>query len=147
MYVEDGLTANNNNIQCVLTSNDGCAGAAIQALSEQGLAGKVPVTGLDADLAACQRIVEGTQSMTVYRRFSKMDEMTAEVAVALAKGEKIPYEVKKVNNGKVDVPSILLTSKEDMFAVDANNMKVIIEDKWLKLEEIYKNIPKDKWPQ
>ena len=47
--------------------NDGTAGGAIQALAEQKLAGKVLVTGQDADLAACQRIVAGTQTMTIYK--------------------------------------------------------------------------------
>lgn len=146
-YVEEGLTANKNNVQAIITSNDDCAGAAIQALSEQRLAGKVIVTGLDADLAACQRIVEGTQSMTIYRRFKKLGQMTIDVAVNLARGQVPSGNITKVNNGKHDVPSILLNDVNDMFGVEANNMNILIKDNWLKVNEIYKNIPKDKWPQ
>lgn len=148
-YVEDGLSANNNDVACVLTSNDGCAGAAIQALSEQGLAGDVVVTGLDADLAACQRIVEGTQSMTVYRRFAIVDNMTVEAAVAMAKGEDLStlFDTTTVENGQKDVLSVLMTSEEDMFPLTKDNMNVAIEDGWLPKEEIYKNIPEGEWPE
>ncbi len=65
--MENALTRNNNKVDAVVVSNDGTAGGAIQALGEQKLAGKVLVTGQDADLAACQRIVAGTQTMTVYK--------------------------------------------------------------------------------
>lgn len=144
-YVENGLSANNNEVACVLTSNDGCAGAAIQALSEQGLAGKTVVTGLDADLAACQRIVEGTQSMTTYRRFAAQDELAVEAAVALAKGQDLSEvfdDLTTTNNGQKDVPAVLLTNEEDMFAVTKDNMNQVIEDGWLAEEDIYKNVEK-----
>jgi D-xylose transport system substrate-binding protein len=150
LYTEQGLTANKNNIQVVFTSNDGTAGAAIQALKEQGLAGKVPVPGLDADLAATQRIVAGTQSMTVYRKLAIMDEAAAKVAVMLAKGED-PKSLKGLtvetkNNGKKDVPAIMLKGKDQMFAVDNSNMEVVVKDGWLKATDIYKGVSKDKWP-
>src|SRR4029077_5143249 len=61
-----GINKAGHAIDGVLASNDGTAGGFIQALIEEGLAGKVLVTGQDADLAACQRIVGGTQSMTIY---------------------------------------------------------------------------------
>src|SRR3954467_10671999 len=59
------ITKNGQNIDAVIASSDGTAGGAIQALVEEGIAGKVLVTGQDADLAAVQRIVRGTQAMTV----------------------------------------------------------------------------------
>ena len=61
-------------------SNDGTAGGAIQALKEAGLAGKVAVTGQDADLVACQRILAGTQSMTVYKPVHHLARRAAELA-------------------------------------------------------------------
>ncbi len=151
LYTEQGLTANNNDIQCVFTSNDGCAGAAVEALEEQGLAGSVPVPGLDGDLAACQRIVAGTQSMTVYRKLSIMDKYAAQVAVALAQGvevkDAVDYEIVAKNNNLIDVPSILLKEEEEMFAVDASNMEEIVKDGWLTKEEIYANVPAEEWPE
>jgi len=150
LYTEQGLTANKNDIQCVFVSNDGCAGAAITALKEQGLAGKVPVPGLDADLAACQRIVAGTQSMTVYRKLSIMDKNAAKIAIALALGQDVEKTVgvtiEKKNNGKIDVPSNVLKAKDEMFAVDNTNMEEVVKDGWLKVADIYKDVPQDKWP-
>ena len=68
--VENALTANGNKIDAIVASNDATAGGAIQALAAQKLAGKVPVSGQDADLAAVQRVIAGTQSMTVYKPLS-----------------------------------------------------------------------------
>ncbi len=141
-YTEDGLSANNNDVACVLTSNDGTAGAAIQALTEQGLAGEVVVTGLDAELAACQRIVEGTQSMTVYRKFSLCDDTAVEIAFMLASGQDPAekFELATTNNGMIDVPSVLLTDSEYMYAATADRMADIVADGWLAEEDIYKNV-------
>uniref|UniRef100_Q2RGX1 D-xylose-binding periplasmic protein n=1 Tax=Moorella thermoacetica (strain ATCC 39073 / JCM 9320) TaxID=264732 RepID=Q2RGX1_MOOTA len=128
--MENALTSNNNQIDAVVASNDSTAGGAIQALAAQNLAGKVAISGQDADLAACQRIVEGTQSMTVYKPITTLATRAAEVAVALAKGENIGAN-NKVNNGKIDVPSVLLTP----IMVDKDNMvQTVIKDGFHKLE-------------
>jgi D-xylose transport system substrate-binding protein len=141
--MENALTANNNNIQAVIAANDGTAGGVIQALAAQGLAGKVPVSGQDAELAALQRIVEGTQTMTVYKPIKAIATKAAEMAVALAKGETIQAD-QKVSNGKIDVPSVLL----DPIAVTKDNVvDTVIKDGYHKLEDVYKNVPKDQWPK
>jgi D-xylose transport system substrate-binding protein len=149
-YTEQGLTANNNDIQVVFTSNDGCAGAAIEALTEQGLAGSVPVPGLDADLAACQRIVAGTQSMTVYRRLNELDSLAADVAFAFATGKEVSevtdQKIIGKDNGKIKVPTISITDRNKIFAVDNSNMEEVVKDGWQKASEIYKNVPKSEWP-
>src|ERR1019366_5941610 len=80
--MENSLTKNKNQVDAVVVSNDGTAGGVVQALTEQKLAGKVLVTGQDADLAACQRIVQGTQSMTVYKPLALLANKAAELAVA-----------------------------------------------------------------
>lgn len=142
--MENALTANKNNIQAVVAANDGTAGGVIQALAAQGLAGKIPVSGQDADLAAVQRIAEGTQTMTVYKPIKAIATKAAEMAVALAKDGKVGDAGKKVNNGKIDVPSILL----DPIAVDKTNLAdTVIKDGFHKLEDVYKNVPKDQWPK
>lgn len=151
-YTENALTANNNDIDVVFTSNDGCAGAAIVALEDQGMAGSVPVPGLDAELAACQRIVAGTQSMTVYRKLSVMDILAAKVGFAMATGQDIATvvgdaaEITTKDNGQKDVPSILLTDPSMMFAVDADNMEEVVKDGWLDAADIYANVDPSEWP-
>ena len=77
---ENVLTANNNQIDAILAANDSTAFGAIQALKEQGLAGKIPITGQDCDLANCQAIVAGWQTMSVYKPLPKL----AAAAVQLA---------------------------------------------------------------
>ncbi|HEX7057986.1 MAG TPA: D-xylose ABC transporter substrate-binding protein [Bacilli bacterium] len=136
--MENALTANNNDIAAVVAANDGTAGGVIQALAAQNLAGKIPVSGQDAELAACQRIVEGTQTMTVYKPIKAIAEKSAELAVKLAKGEDVEAN-QTVNNGKIDVPSVLL----EPISVDKNNMDAtIIADGFHAKEEVYKNVKK-----
>ncbi|TBL81116.1 D-xylose ABC transporter substrate-binding protein [Paenibacillus thalictri] len=136
--MENALTANNNKIDAVVAANDGTAGGVIQALTAQGLAGKIPVSGQDAELAATQRIVEGTQTMTVYKPIKSLATKAAEVAVKMAKGED-PGADKKINNKKKDVPSILL----EPIAVTKDNIdSTVIADGFQKKEDVYKNVKK-----
>ena len=138
--MENTLTRMGNKVDAVLASNDGMAGGAIQALAEQNLAGKVLVTGQDADLAACQRIVEGTQSMTIYKSLTEEAYKAAEMAVAMAKNEPLTEKTTMVPNGKKDVPSILLVP----MSVDKDNITAtIIADGFQKKEDVYKNLPKE----
>ena len=131
--MENALTANKNNIDAVVASNDATAGGAIQALSAQGLSGKVAISGQDADLAAIKRIVEGTQTMTVYKPIKKLADKAAEIAVGLAKDEKIESNA-VLNNGLKNVPSYLL----DPIAVVKDNIEeTIIQDGFHSKESIY----------
>ncbi|WP_438392272.1 D-xylose ABC transporter substrate-binding protein [Caballeronia sp. DA-9] len=104
---EDALTANNNKIDAIVASNDGTAGGAIQALAAQKLAGKVPISGQDADLAAVKRLVDGTQTMTVYKPLKLIAGDAAKLAVDLAKGQPPAYNA-KYDNGKKQVDTVLL---------------------------------------
>ncbi len=132
--MENALTANKNNIDAVVASNDATAGGAIQALSAQGLAGKVAISGQDADLAGIKRIVEGTQTMTVYKPITKLADKAAEIAVQLGKDGK-PEANAQLNNGLKDVPAYLL----DPIAVTKDNIEeTIIKDGFHSKEAIYK---------
>lgn len=82
------IDAGQGQIAAVVASNDGLAGGAIQALREHGLAGKVLVTGQDADLAAVIEIAQGAQSMTVYKPVGNEAVVAAEEAVRLAKEKR-----------------------------------------------------------
>lgn len=134
--MEIALEANDNQIDAVIAANDATAGTVIQALEAKGLAGEIPVAGQDADLAAAQRIVAGTQTMTVYKPIKALAETAAELAVKLAKGETVREE-RKVNNGKIEVPSVLLSP----IAVNKTNLdEIIIADGFHTKEEVYKNV-------
>ncbi|VXC74201.1 D-xylose transporter subunit; periplasmic-binding component of ABC superfamily [Burkholderia sp. 8Y] len=120
---EDALTANNNKIDAIVASNDGTAGGAIQALSAQKLAGKVPVSGQDADLAAVKRLVAGTQTMTVYKPLKLIAGDAAKLAVDLAKGDKPAFNA-KYDNGKKQVDTVLLQPT----LLTKSNVDVVIKD-------------------
>ncbi len=117
----------------ILASNDGTAGGAIQALTEEGLAGKVIVTGQDAELAACQRIVAGTQAMTIYKPLTRLATQAAELAVKLAQRKPVIAR-SEIDNGKFKVPSVLL----DVIPVTKENMmETVVKDGFHKAEEVY----------
>jgi D-xylose transport system substrate-binding protein len=142
--MENALTRTANRVDAVVAANDGVAGGAIQALSEQNLAGKTLVSGQDAELSACQRIAAGTQSMTVYKPIQRLASKAAEVAVKLARKQPHGETTRGVPNGKLDVPSILL----EPIAVDKDNLiSTVIADGYQKLEDVYRDVPKDRWPK
>jgi D-xylose transport system substrate-binding protein len=142
-HTENALTQVNNNVVAVVASNDSTAGGAVQALQEQGLAGHVLVSGQDADLAAAQRVAAGTQTMTVYKPVAPLAQKAADAAVALAKGQAVDTNG-KINNGMKDVPSLLLTP----VVVDRSNLvSTVIRDGFLKMEDVYKNVPRAQWPK
>ncbi len=150
-HTENGLTLAGNDVQAVIASNDGTAGGAIQALAAQGLAGKVPIAGQDADIAACQRIVEGLQTGTVYKPLAMLNQAAMEVAVALAEGKDPKLTIgtdlgiwTKLDNGTKMVDSYSV----DVVAVNKDNMvDIIIGDGFHTMEDVYKNVPKDQWPK
>ena len=109
--MENALTANKNKIDAVVASNDATAGGAIQALQAQGLAGKVAISGQDADLAGIKRIIAGTQTMTVYKPITRLANTAAEIAVELGNGQQ-PKSDTTLNNGLKEVPARLLTPIE-----------------------------------
>ena len=115
------ITRAGRDIDAVVVSNDGTAGGAIQALLEEGLAGKVLVTGQDADLAACQRILRGTQAMTVYKPVKNLATLAARVAVDIAKGNKVAASA-TLDNGAKQVPSIF----EKVISVDKANLTATV---------------------
>ena len=131
------ITKAGPNFDAILASNDGTAGGAIQALSEEGLAGKILVTGQDAELSACQRIVNGTQAMTIYKPLSQLAKQAAEIAMKMARSKPV-FASGKINNGKVDVPSILL----DVVIVTKDNMMdTVIKDGFHQAAEVYSGTP------
>jgi D-xylose transport system substrate-binding protein len=130
---EDALTRTRKNIQAIVASNDGTAGGAVSALEAAGLAGRVLVTGQDAQKDAVQRVAKGTQTMTIYKPIQPLAFSAVDAAMKLARKE--PIETKdKINNGRKDVPAIL----HEPIAVDKENLdSTIIKDGYHKREDIY----------
>ncbi len=120
-------------IDAVVASNDGTAFGAIEALKAHGMAGKVPVSGQDAELAAVKRLIDGTQTVTLYKPIRLLADSAIESAVALAEG-KIPTTNGTLNNGKIDVPSYLI----DPIPVTKDNIKdTVIKDGFYTSQDVY----------
>lgn len=117
----------------VVVANDGMAAGVIQALEEYGLAGKVPVSGQDAELNACKFILQGKQTVTVYKPIKMLAFEAAKTAMTIANKQEVAA-TETVNNGKIDVPSILL----DVVTVDKQNINdTVIKDGFYTLEDVY----------
>lgn len=131
--MENALTANDNKIDAVVASNDSTAGGAIQALAAQNMAGKVPISGQDADLAAVKRVAEGTQTVTVYKPIPKLAKEAAKLSVKMIKNENLETTT-TVNNGQKEVPAVLL----EPIAVTKDNIgETIVKDGFHTEKDIY----------
>jgi len=123
-------------IQAISCANDLIAQAAIRLLSEKQLAGKVAVVGQDADLVACQSIIEETQLMTVYKPINQLAVHAAELAVAMATRTMEEPDRYIDNNSGKDIPFFVETPvpvfKEDMDAT-------VISDGFHSRENVYRN--------
>ena len=136
-YLAEGGT-----MDAVIAANDRVADGAVRALSEFQLAGLVPVTGQDAELGACRRIVEGTQLMTVYKPIRILAEAAARAAVDLVNGRALKgYEF--INDGSYEVKYIEYTP---LAVTKANINETVIADGVYTVEQVYKNIPADQRP-
>lgn len=128
----------NNDLAAIIAGNDMLAEAIIAILSEYRLAGLVKVAGQDADLAACQRIAEGSQHATIYKPIDRLALAAAGFAVMLAKGEAIPSDT-TIFDGKQNVPFIrlepILVTKD---LLDAT----VIADQFHSAKDVYRNIKK-----
>ena len=81
--MEQFLTDDDNDVQAVLSENDGMAGGVVAALEAQGLAGQVPVSGQDGDLPALNRVALGTQTVSVWKDARLLGTAAGEAAVQL----------------------------------------------------------------
>jgi D-xylose transport system substrate-binding protein len=120
----------------IYAANDDTGGGAIAAMKGAGIDPEErPVTGQDATVAGLQRILAGQQYMTVYKAIPPQAEISAEIAIALLEGEEVPQDkvTEEVNNGKADVPSVLL----EPIAVTKDNIKdTVVKDGFVSASEL-----------
>jgi D-xylose transport system substrate-binding protein len=141
-HMSAAIESTKGDIAAVVASNDGTAGGAIQALEDHKLAGKVLVSGQDADLAAIIRILDGTQTMTVYKPLGSQATLAAEAAVAWAKGDTVKT-TSAILIGNKTIPATLLVP---LIVTKDNVKQTVIKDGFQNLETIQKSLPKEKWP-
>jgi D-xylose transport system substrate-binding protein len=137
--MEQFLTDNNNDIQAVVSSNDGMAGGAVAALEAQGLAGQVAVSGQDGDLAALNRVALGTQTVSVWKDARELGKAAGEAAVLLAQGTAladIPNTVQFDSPGGNSMTSILLTP----IAITKDNLNVVVDAGWITTDDLCQGV-------
>jgi D-xylose transport system substrate-binding protein len=137
--MEQFLTANNNDVQAVLSENDGMAGGVVAALQAQGLAGKVPVSGQDGDQPALNRIALGTQHVDVWKDARLLGKTAGDAAIALCKqadSSKVANAKPFTTPGGIQVSSVLLTPQP----ITKDNLKVVLDAGWTTKENVCKGV-------
>jgi D-xylose transport system substrate-binding protein len=136
--MQQAITAlGNNGFNGVLAANDDLAGGDIAAMKSAGIKPSTrPTTGQDATVAGLQRILTGEQYMTVYKAAKPEAGAAAQIAVALANGDKVPSGLvnQQVNNGQKDVPSVILTP----VAIVKSNVKTVVQGGDVKKSDLCK---------
>jgi len=138
--MEQFLTANNNDVQAVLSENDGMATGVVAALQAQSLAGKVPVSGQDGDQAALNRVALGTQTVSVWKDARELGKSAGDAAIALCANKDAsavqgtaPFKTP----GGIEVSSILLKPQP----ITKDNLNVVIDAGWTTKDNVCKDVP------
>jgi D-xylose transport system substrate-binding protein len=132
---ENALTKHKNKIEAFICNNSGMARGVIAALDAQGMADtqKVFVAGSDADLVNIKYVAQGKQTVEIWKKITPLAETAADIAVKLAKGEKIKAD-KMINNGFTDVPTIVTP----IVAITKENLdSTIIAEGFYTKEQVY----------
>ena len=140
---ENALTANDNKVDAFLVSYDGMSLGVLQAIEAAGIAhGKILVTGQDMELSAAQAIVEGRQFGSLWPAPDEMAVAGAKAAVAMAECKDIGATT-TADNGAGQIPWV----KTPIYLVSQDQMGDFVckHPHWLKIDEVYKNVP-DKKP-
>ena len=137
--MEQILTANQNKVDAVLSENDGMAGGVIAALTAQGLAGKIPVSGQDGDKAALNRVALGTQTVDVWKDARMLGKTAGEAAIQLCNNAD-PSKVKgtaafKTPGGNT-LSSILLTPNP----ITKDNLKEVLDAGWITKADLCQGV-------
>ncbi|MGI6622474.1 MAG: substrate-binding domain-containing protein [Acetivibrionales bacterium] len=133
-FVSEVLKEKGDSIKGIIAGNDSLAWGAIDAISVARLTGKIKVVGHDADLAACQRIVEGTQISTVYKPIKNLVDETLRSCKLLLEGKKVS-DKNIINDGTYDIPYIMI----DVISVNRDNLdETVIKDGFHLREDVYR---------
>lgn len=134
-FIEDCLAQNGNDLDLVISMNDGLAGGTIAALTTQGLEGEVVVTGgQDANLNAVQYIVQGKQDNTVYKNIDDQADAAAKVVASILKGDGVPDDMVngEVDNQFAEIPAVFLPVEN----VTIDNVSDVVDDGVWTWEEV-----------
>lgn len=132
--VKNAIAENGGNVDAIMAPNDKIAGACAQALAESGITKQVPITGMDAEIEAIRRIVEGSQGVTVYMNLDELASTAVNEAVHMAKNETVESNGKYDNHSGEEIDANLLTGK---LITDKNIDKLLIDTGYVTREQVY----------
>jgi D-xylose transport system substrate-binding protein len=139
--MEQFLTANNNNVDAVVASNDGTAGGGVAALAAQGMAGSVPVSGQDGDHAALNRVALGTQTVSVWKDARELGKAAARIALDLAGGTSMgDIDGSVMFDGGphgVNMHSVFLAP----VPITRDNLDVVVDAGWIAKDALCQGVP------
>ncbi len=139
--MEQILTANNNEVDAVVASNDGTAGGVVAALSAQGMDGVVPVSGQDGDHAALNRIALGVQTVSVWKDSRELGKAAANIAFLMANGA----EIDEIPGAGVFSDGPRGVSMNSIFLkplpITEDNLDVVIDAGWVTKETVCQGVP------
>jgi len=138
--VEQWLSAHDNDVQAIVSENDGMATGAAAALDAQGLLGTVVLSGQDADVAALQRVAAGDQAVSVWKDARALGTAAGEAAVQLAGGATLAdvegtvefVYTNKESGAETVLISILLTP----IPITQENVQEVVDAEWISAEEL-----------
>ena len=135
--MEQILTAQDNNVDAVVASNDGTAGGVVAALTAQGMEG-IPVSGQDGDHAALNRVAKGTQTVSVWKDARELGKAAGESAVAMIGGAGLADvgETVFTTPGGVDVNAIFLAPNP----ITQANLAEVVDGGWIPLETLCQGV-------
>lgn len=134
---EQMFTKANGDVVGVASANDGLGGAVVAVLERNGQSGTIPTTGQDATDEGLQRVLLGTQCMTVYKAVRQEAEAAAALAIALAQGDTAGAQALATGTvtdteAGTEVPAVLLVPQ----AIFAENVKDVIADGFTTVERV-----------
>jgi ABC-type sugar transport system ATPase subunit len=107
----------------ILAPNDSTARAIADMFAADQDVKSYLITGQDAEEASAQYILDGKQSMTVFKDVRTLVQTTVDATVALLKGQA-PVVNGAYNNGAKDVPAL----QSPVVSVDKANAKAVLID-------------------
>jgi D-xylose transport system substrate-binding protein len=148
--MENILTAQQNQIDGVVASNDGTALGELQAMKAQGLAGKVPISGQDATADGCNSIVKGEQTVSVYKDIRLLTPMAVNMMDALIKGQAIsdakPFKLADLTLDNTKTGDVLCVFLPVQQVTKDNVYDLIVKSGFQSYDDVYRDIPADQRP-
>ncbi len=136
--MEQILTANNNEVDAVVASNDGTAGGAVAALAAQGMDG-IPVSGQDGDHAALNRVAKGTQTVSVWKDARELGKRAGEIAVELAGGAEMSA-IEGAEEWTSPAGTTLWAEFLEPIPVTQDNLSTVTDAGWIEVDALCQGV-------